>query len=226
MSKKEERLYPVIEKMLKKYYHCFKTGINTGLIYSHPDVIGVRDVGGDLSGEIEAIVVEVKRGNEPFATASGQASGYKVYAHRVYLADIRSNSFTTDEIAIANHLGIGLIQIKGNKCIEVLTSPYNKPLTSLHLLLLEKLALGRCQFCGCFFETENIYENTYPDLERKKIKKAIENQRGIKFFNFSVGERKRKNRTYYDTYERRFICPDCVNYLYDWITDIQNFKEE
>ncbi len=148
---KERHLYPVVEKWLKKYYHCFKTEINVGSNYSRIDVVGVKDVGGDLSGEIETISVEVKRGNEPFATASGQASGYKVYAHRVYLADMRENNFTPNEIAIANHLGIGLIKIDGKTCKEILTSPYYKPLTSLHLLLLKNLGLGRCQLCSCFF---------------------------------------------------------------------------
>lgn len=91
---REKSLYPLVERWLKRHYRCFATGINTGLRYSRIDVVGVRDVGGDLSGEVESIVVEVKRGTEPFATASGQALGYRVYVNRIYLADYRLSPFT------------------------------------------------------------------------------------------------------------------------------------
>ena len=141
--------------MVEKNKHCFKTAVNSGSPFGRIDVFGVRDIGGDRSGEIETISVEVKGGSEPFGTASGQALGYKVYAHRVYLADIRKNGFSEDEIAIANHLGVGLIQIKDTKCSEILTSPFYKPLTSLHLKVIGNLGLGLCQLCGCFFEIEN-----------------------------------------------------------------------
>ena len=69
-SLKEKSLYPVVERWLKRHYRCFATGTNTGLRYSRIDVVGIRDVGGDLSGEVESIAVEVKRGTQPFATAS------------------------------------------------------------------------------------------------------------------------------------------------------------
>ena len=58
----ESALYPYVEKWMKKHFLCFKTGINVGLAYSRVDVLGVRDVGGDLSGEVESIAIEVKRG--------------------------------------------------------------------------------------------------------------------------------------------------------------------
>jgi hypothetical protein len=58
---KESKLYPIVERWLRKHHHCFKTATNKGIKYSRIDVIGVRDVGGDLSGEIETISVEVKR---------------------------------------------------------------------------------------------------------------------------------------------------------------------
>src|SRR5690606_26168688 len=109
--KRESDLYPVLANWMAKHFRCFKTGTNVGLRYSRADVLGVRDVGGSLSGEIETIVIEVKRGNEPFATASGQTLGYRVYANRVYLADERSAGFSQNELHIASSLGIGLIQI-------------------------------------------------------------------------------------------------------------------
>ncbi len=88
----EAELYPAVERYLRKHFRCFSAGTNVGLRYSRVDVIGVKDVGGDLSGEVETIAIEVKRGAEPFATASGQALGYQVYANRVYLADVRETS--------------------------------------------------------------------------------------------------------------------------------------
>jgi hypothetical protein len=56
----EKDLYPLVEKWMKRHFLCFKTAINTGLKYSRVDVLGIRDVGGDLSGEVETIVIEVK----------------------------------------------------------------------------------------------------------------------------------------------------------------------
>lgn len=220
---KESNLYPVVEKWLRKYHLCFKTAKNKGLSYSRIDVIGVKDVGGDLSGEVETISVEVKRGTEPFATASGQALGYKVYVNRIYLADLRDKAFSPDEINIASHLGIGLIQIQNGKCKEILSSPSYKPIAKLNFLLLEKLALGKCQLCSSFFEIGDIERNRFSSLARENVKKAIKDGKGLMFWNREVGERKNKvgiRKTENGaTYERRFICPDCIYYFISRLKD-------
>ncbi len=80
----EKRVYTTVQKWMKQHFVCFKTGINTGLRISRIDVVGVRDIGGDLSGEIQTIAVEVKKEGSPFATTSGQTLAYNVYANRVY----------------------------------------------------------------------------------------------------------------------------------------------
>src|SRR5271156_4747245 len=116
----EKKLYPIVDEWMVRHFKCFKSMRNSGLRYSRCDVVGIRDVGGELSGEVETICIEVKKGAEPFATASGQAFGYRVYGNRVYLADRRMTTFTDDELAIASTLGIGLIQIRDKKCTEVL----------------------------------------------------------------------------------------------------------
>src|ERR1051325_6870721 len=103
----ENTFYPFVEGWLKKHFGCFKTAVNKGLRHGRIDITGVRDVGGDLSGAIETIGVEVKRGSFPFANACGQTLGYNVYVNRAYLADVRQEGFTPDEIHIASHLGIG-----------------------------------------------------------------------------------------------------------------------
>lgn len=216
----EKKLYPIVEKWMKKQFFCFKTAINTGLKHGRIDVVGVRDIGGDLSGEIETISIEVKHGSEPFATACGQALGYKIYANRVYLADV-TKSFSYDEIRIANHMGIGLIQIKNGICKEILSSPTYTPMSSMNLRLLEHLALGKCQTCGSFFETGKIkgtkkgYYMSY--LSRENLKKAVKENKGLVFWNREVADRKHhlKIRETPDgsSYERRYICPDCVSNL-------------
>jgi hypothetical protein len=211
----EAKLYPIVEKWMKKHFQCFQTAKNTGLIHGRIDVVGVRDVGGILSGDIETISIEVKRGTEAFATASGQALGYKIYANRVYLADIRSDSFSHDEIKIASHLGIGLIQIKNRKCQEILSSPFYVPMISHNLSLLEKLALGKCQSCGSFFTTGNINKkyNKWENLSRV-METAYDNYKGFWWWHEESGKRKTKmgisNHQGDEYSDRRFMCPDCV----------------
>lgn len=218
----EKKLYPLVEKWLRKHFHCFKTGINVGLAYSRVDILGVRDVGGDLAGEVETIAIEVKRGAAPFATASGQALGYQVYTNRVYLAAVRPTGFDLSELDIAAHLGIGLIQIKGAQCLEVLSSPYHTPITRMSLQLLERLALGKCQLCGSFFDIGDFEigvkkSNRWSNISRENFQRAVANGKGMMFWNRELAERKSRLglRVHRDgsTYERRYFCPDCIAYV-------------
>lgn len=214
----EKEYYPIVAKWLERQYNCFKTEINTGLGNSRADVAGLRDTGGDLSGEIETIVIEVKRDTEAFATASGQTFGYTIYANRVYLADKREFGFTSDEIMIANHLGIGLIQIdKNNKCQEVLTSPFYKPLTKFYKQFLKKLGYASCQFCDTYFKI-GTDTNRQGKVTRENIKKAINEDRGLMFWHRELNDRKNKfkkaTRNKELTYEVRFLCGECTNLLF------------
>jgi hypothetical protein len=201
---------------MKKHFLCFKTDINTGLKISRIDVVGIRDIGGDLSGEIQTIAVEVKK-KSPFATACGQTLGYKIYAHRVYLAELRSRPFTWEEIDIACHLGIGLIQIRDGECKEAISSPLYEPMRGLNLLVLDQLGYNRCQFCGYFFETGGRKQG-YSKVRAgdDNVQRAIQEEKGVIFWNYEVAERKHKLglRVAADTtYERRFVCPECVQKL-------------
>jgi hypothetical protein len=222
---RESDLYPTVERWMRKHFYCFKTAIDKGLRYGRIDVLGIRDVGGDFSGEIETIAVEVKKGNTPFAKASGQTLGYRVYTNRVYLADWRREPFTADEIHIASNLGIGLIEIRGRICREVLSSPHYQPITKLNLSLLESIAIGRCQTCGSFFETGNskLNRRSYTNLTGVDMKQAILKERGLVFWNYPAGRRKNKfnaKRVRKDiSYDRRFICSDCVDVLFAPLLD-------
>jgi hypothetical protein len=210
----EKAAYPVVEKWLRKHFLCFQTAVNKGLKHGRADVIGIRDVGGDLTGDIETIVIEVKRGLDPFATASGQTLGYNVVANRVYLADVRPNEFTPDELQIASHLGIGLIQIRNRKCTEILSSPFYSPIRRFNFELLGKLGLGKCQMCGSFFRTGTI-EKTFANLARENLRKAIRERKGVVFWNEEVAERKDKlgirSSSQDVIWDRRYICPDCID---------------
>jgi hypothetical protein len=213
----EKEYYPRVARWLKRHFHCFKVVTNRGLKFGRIDVIGIRDIGGDLSGEVETIAVEVKRGKTPFANACGQAFGYSIYANRVYLADVRPERFTPDETFIASNLGIGLIHVRDKKCGEVLSSPFYQPITKMQLGLFESLRLGRCQLCNSVFEI-GVAEggNRYSKLARENVKRAIEEGKGLVFWNREVAERKRKvglrgSKEDDTTWERRFLCPDCVD---------------
>ena len=215
----EKTLYPTVAKWLKREFGCFQTAINKGLRHSRIDIIGVRDVGGDLSGEIETIAIEVKRGSFPFANGCGQTLGYNVYANRVYLADVRADSFSRDERQIASHLGIGLIQIRSGRCREVLSSPFYRPIEKLNLALLEALRLGRCQLCTSVFRIgTSDGASRFSSLTRENLKLAIDREKGMLFWNREVADRKRRLRIRLSkpdiTYERRFLCPDCVGYVF------------
>jgi hypothetical protein len=209
----EKRNYPIVQRWLKRHFLCFKTAINKGLSYSRVDVIGVRDVGGQLSGEVQTIAIEVKQEGWPFATTTGQTLGYNVYANRVYLAESRKEPFSTDEMDIASHLGVGLIQIRNGKCSEILSSPFYAPIRRLNLRLLESLGLGRCQFCESFFETGKA-QDLWANVIKEDVNKAIGEGKGVVFYNQEVADRKRKigltTLRKGDTYERRFVCSDCV----------------
>ena len=199
---------------MKHHFLCFKTGVDTGSSYGRIDVVGIRDTGGDLAGDVETIAVEVKKTGSPFATASGQTLGYRVYADRIYLAESRKEPFTPEEIDIASHLGIGLIQIRQGKCSEIRSSPFYSPLARFNLLLLDQIGLGRCQLCGCFFETGGRKRN-YPEVlaGENNVQRAVDNVKGLIFWNYKTrAETKHKlgvKLTPGTTFERRFICPEC-----------------
>jgi hypothetical protein len=213
---KESDLYPKLSKWLRTSYGCFATSQNLGLQHSRVDVLGIRDVGGDLSGEVETIGVEVKRGNQPFATTSGQARGYSVYADRVYLADVRTDGFTRHELDIASALGVGLIRISSSGCREVLSSPRHKPIARMQLRVFEKMGYGRCCVCQCLFQVgKGKADYDFSHLSRAGIVKAAQRDKGLIFWNEAVGKRKvPEGRKKGISWERRFVCRECVQNLF------------
>ncbi len=219
-AKLESEYYAFVNEWAKDHFGFFKTAINRGLRYGRIDVLGVRDVGGDLSGEIESIAIEVKRGRTPFAVACGQTLGYRVYTNRVYLADVRLNSFNPDEVHIASNLGIGLIQMKDDSCLERLSSPFYTPITKLNLALMESIRLGKCSFCDSFFDIgdeENV-KNTHSRLSRENLKRAVSDEKGMMFWHREGSHRKnqRDEKRANDNmcYDRRFVCSECIQLFF------------
>lgn len=219
----EAALYPVVRKWAARHFQCFQTNVDVGLKYSRADVFCIRDTGGDLTTDFETIVIEVKKGRRPFAKTSGQAYGYRVYANRVYLADYREAPFNRTEREIAAQLGIGLIQITTRlKCKEVQASPRYEPIPSMATELLERVKLGTCRVCGDLFQTGASEGNgmNHQHLVREDLRKAIEQKKGLLFWNYDLGERKKKVRfpkyknAKYDSFERRFVCSSCIENLW------------
>jgi len=137
----EKDLYEPVQAFVRRKFDCFATAINVGISHSRIDVVGIRDIGGDLTGRDEVIAVEVKRGTQPFATCAGQTVGYSIFADQCYLAEYRpKKAFTPDEEAIARHLGIGLIRIRNAKQMEVvLTAPTKVAIDRLRTMVCERL---------------------------------------------------------------------------------------
>lgn len=78
------------------------------------------------------------------------------------------------------------------------------------------LGLGRCQICDCVFQT-GTPEDRFSRVTRENVRLALRANRGVMFWNHLVGPRKLKLRRNspgrFTTFERRFICPDCVDFL-------------
>ena len=212
--------YPLVQQFLKKRFACFDTAVNRGTRYGRVDVVGVRDLGGTLSGAFELIAVEVKGGGQPFATAAGQAYGYSVYAERCYLADCRDSkpAFSRQEVDIAASLGVGLLAIRASgRVAEVLASPRHTPMVSMRDQLLYKLGYATCTVCGSAFKHGGGIkrdETTTIDY----VKKALRDKRAFVYWLPEVYARK-GGRDPERNPERRYICRDCVWNLYDEILD-------
>lgn len=215
----EKDLYASVERYAQRRLRCFKTAVNTGLRAGRIDVVGLRDVGGNLEGSGEVIAIEVKRGQQSFLTAVGQAAAYSVYADRCYLADIRADGFKEEERTIAAQLGVGLLQLKIGKRVSVTEkqlAPIVTPHAAFRLELIEKLHYSLCTICTSFFERgdgKNFRAKVVPQSEKINFRlRAVEGERGLIYWLGEQDGRSGKNEEH--TYTRRYICPACVSALF------------
>ncbi|MFN3256204.1 MAG: hypothetical protein ACE37B_10940 [Ilumatobacter sp.] len=216
---RESDYYPRVARWAKDQLGCFHTAIDSGLKRGRIDVVGLRDVGGNLSGRSEVVSIEVKHGKQPFATAVGQASGYSIYADRCYLAEARPKPFDDDEIAIASRLGVGLVHVTGTQRIrvtEVVTAPVREPLEGLRLELLDKLGFSQCTLCSTLFargDKKSWGKNIVRQSERgTHIPRALDTDQGVMYW---LHEQAARSSAPDETiYHRRYLCPDCVYALF------------
>ena len=213
----ERDLYPSVQRWLSERYECLDTFVNKGITYGRIDVSGIRHVGGHLTGASEFVAVEVKTDREPFGTAVGQAAGYSVYADRCYLAAVRPDSgFNTDELAIAGHLGIGLLHLRrrgrGASVTEQLTAPLRQPLPQLRARYVDNLGYAFCAICASvFYRGDQRDGNWSQNIARESREKAIDEGKGLAWWLYKFRDAQGDQRDGY--YFRRYLCPDCVSGL-------------
>lgn len=164
---RERDLCTSVQKFLKKKFHCELTERDKGTNYRRIDVIGLKQIRGDLSHDFELIGVEVKQANDAFLKSAGQSKGYSVYMNRCYLA--KESVFKEGEIEIADILGIGLIEIS-DKVQEVFSSPRHTPSRIWQRKILFNVGQAVCEICGTIFPVKDAIED--PDSEAKGARKT------------------------------------------------------
>lgn len=193
---------------MSEAFGCFKTWQRVGTSFvGVADVVGARDVGGDVRGDLEVVAVEVKKTSDKFGRILGQAISYSLFAHKCYLAIPFSDyeAFSFEQKELAARLGVGLFEIKKEykvwRCHEVLTSANHFPHGhQVETLLRRGLDLARCGLCGVFFEVNDLSESF-----REALKK------GKPYASFRDADRKllfsrRRNQDL----RRLYLCRDCI----------------
>jgi hypothetical protein len=215
----EARLYKSIEDFVYRHFGCHAVKQQVGTQFGKVDIMGLRETSGDFAAGGELIAIEVKEENAAFLTAIGQAFAYSLYAHRCYLAVRKryGNKFTPDEIDIATQFGVGLIEIKNNKCNVILTSKSFAPQEKFILHILDKLNLFKCTICSGIYHQKDVFSVNQPgpiDLKKKskyvgRLKDAIGERKNVRFWLYELYNLRKDKRAY--VYDRRFICKDCVS---------------
>lgn len=235
----EHAYYDAVKKwLLSPEGRCFEAATDTGIRLVRADAIGVRHTGGDLAPDYEVVAVEVKTDASFFRSAS-QASGYKVFAHRCYLAQYErgQGDFTPEELEIATSLGIGLIKIRSqqvNGIQEYLSAPLSTPNPRFTLQTLEVMGLSSCIFCRGLFRG-NFKSNTKRAdrqnthlMLRRAIEQTLSDElpTGFVFWSDSAAEMKAAAGDSNKKTARRYICPDClvniIGPLFDYTEEANN----
>jgi len=215
---RESDLYMPVEKWAKKHFGCFATGINKGTDYGRVDVVGLRQVPGDLSAETEFLCIEVKKGTQPFLNSLGQASSYSVYGDYSYLAEYRPDApFSDVERVLAERLGIGLIRINRHLAVSLVSTARRcNPDENFRLRIADQLGFVRCVMCTTFFPRKRGNQN-WGNIQRHignraKMISSVEDGKGIVFWSDDAS----KHDVTHDLrhgddriYNRRFMCNTC-----------------
>lgn len=215
----EADLYEPTQRFLRERVQCWESRIKVGVAnVGEIDVLGVRYLGGDLSGHSELIAVEVKESLARFAVSVGQAHGYSIVADRCYLA-VLCDGFTPVQVMIAGRLGVGLIRTwqtptGQTRFEEVLTAPSGSPIEELRLQAVEKLGLGECALCRTLFQRSlhdsRDYKNVTSANGPGALARAAEHEQGLMWWLADQAQAVGRARDDGATKVRRYMCPECT----------------
>jgi hypothetical protein len=216
----ESKLYKTVEQFAKEEFGCQVVKQQIGTRLGKVDVVGFRQIHGDLGTISELIAIEIKEENASFLKAIGQARAYSIYAHKCYLAYRKrySNRFTSAEKDIASQLGVGLIEIKADQSNVIATSQSFSPQEDYVLTILDKMRLFRCTLCHAVYTHENMTavnskDEINPSKEPAylgKMKQAIKNHKNIEYYLFHLNSQNVDDEREY-VHERRYLCKDCAS---------------
>jgi len=216
---RESDLYEPVERWVKAHFGCFKTGINKGTDYGRVDVVGLRQVPGDLSADTEFICIEVKKGTQPFLNALGQASAYSIYGDYSYLADYRPDApYSEEERVLAERLGIGLIRINRQLGISLVSTARRcYPVENFRLRIADQLGYVRCVMCATFFprsDGKKNWGNLQRHIEsRQRMLEGIADGKGLVFWPDDASRQDVTHKVRHNddlNYNRRFMCNTCA----------------
>ncbi len=121
---------------------------------------------------------------------------------------------------MASALGVGLIEMIGPptrlRITELLAAPAGQPIERLKLEVIEKLGYSTCTVCRSLFKRGE--GKRFRGNVKTKVADAIENDKGLMYWLHEVAKRQppsaRTSRTSWTdtdmTFNRRYVCPDCV----------------
>jgi len=219
----ESALYEPVRKWLESDtgLRCQHSWKNSGPQEARPDVTGLRHAGGQICGDFELIAIEVKTSSDRFVTSAGQTGAYGIYADRTYLCCYQDDEpFDEEQIEIASHLGIGLINIdKDLKVSRVLAAPVRQPIPRKRLELLDHLGFGVCQLCESPFPTSDEKEKprSWKGLlkgDKSAISEAVIEGKGYVWYLWNWSKSFKRLEADDGTFDRRYLCRDCVEGLF------------
>ena len=184
------------------------SGLDCGVVSSvpntvrdpRPDLVGIRHVGGELSGDFELVTALVRPSTKRFVSVAGETSAQRLQADRVYLACYTGEEgFSESRIEVGLRLGIGLIRIDTDlNCHRDLAAPSANPIARTRHELLNQLGFASCQLCQVAFSCTTD-EDTHAEA-------------GSVFWNEIWADHYGRLRNE-SVYDRRYLCPDCVRNL-------------
>ena len=214
----EKELYEPVSAFMRGRMGCKATKINTGTRFGQIDVLAIRTRTSDFASNDEVIAVEVKKGGTRFLNFLAQALSYSLYAHRVYLAWQRTSGagYTQEEIDIASHFGVGLLEIDESERVALISSSSKfQPERQYLMQAVQKLQYFECSICRSVYPIEKLIELNQPgedDLAddpnyRGRLADAISQRRSSVYYLFELSKDRGDSRT--QVWDRRYLCKEC-----------------